>query len=469
MKSTLNSSYTCPHFTIDKQLKIIAYNQTWKDIFLNVDELGSLVGDLGQFKVLKNLINDPAMIQAFQIELSLKGMNQKSLPYIWTVLPGQNELNFYGHFLGSRTDLETRYERMYHTTTDAVMLLSSENFTDCNQATLNIFKLKTIDDFTKCHPADLSPPFQPDGESSLAKANRMIGKAVNEGRNFFEWTHRNSEGHDFPCEVLLNRIEIDGEMYIQASVRDISDRIKMQKEVDETRISQVNAARLASLGEMAGGIAHEINNPMAIIRGQAEYLQRNLKNIALEQREPLAKGLNKIVQTVDRITKIIKGLRAVSRDSSQDPMIEQDLLEILYDTLALFEEKFKLANIRNDFESTDEKVIISCRPAEIAQVVLNLLNNSYDAILDSENPWIHIAISKRDDTVQLTLTDSGNSIPEKIAEKIFEPFYTTKEVGKGTGLGLSISKSIVERHGGKFYLDRAAKNTTFQVVLPVSE
>lgn len=469
MNPTIKSSYICPHFVADKELRIVASNEMWKSIFFTGEKLGTLVGDQGQLNILQNFMSDPTIIHAFQIELSLKDKDQKLLNYSWTVIPSQDVFNFYGHSVGSHKTHESRYELMYHTTTDAVMLLGTENFTDCNQATLNIFKLKTVEDFVRCHPADLSPPFQPDGETSLSKANRMIEKAIKEGRNFFEWTHRDSEGHDFPCEVLLNRIEIDGKLYIQASVRDISDRIKMQQEVDETRISQVNAARLASLGEMAGGIAHEINNPMAIIRGQAEYLQRNLKNLAIEQREPLNKGLNKIVQTVDRITKIIKGLRSVSRDSSHDPMINQDLLEILNDTLVLFEEKFKLANIRNDLDSTDAQIFIACRPAEISQVVLNLLNNSYDAILGSENPWINISIAKHDGAVRLTLTDSGTIIPDKIADKIFEPFYTTKEVGKGTGLGLSISKSIVERHGGQFYLDRSAKNTTFQVVLPVSE
>ena len=465
----MKESQECPYFSTDKQLKLIGENEAWKKIFQKEPGLKQLIHDPDQLKTILPILENPATVYPIQIEFDLMGQNQQVLPYTWTVLSNVNTFDFYGVFLGSRKELETRYERMYHTTTDAIMLLSKESFTDCNQATLNIFKLNTIADFIKCHPADLSPPFQPDGESSLTKANRMIEKAVREGRSFFEWTHRDSQGNNFPCEVLLNRMEIDGKFYLQASVRDISERIRMQKEVDETRISQVNAARLASLGEMAGGIAHEINNPMAIIRGQAEYLQRFLRNVDSVQAGPIVKGLDKIVTTVDRITKIIKGLRAVSRDSSQDPMINQDLLEIISDTLTLFEEKFKLANIRYELKTSEEKLVIACRPAEISQVILNLMNNSYDAILGTEYPWINITVERDKNSVFITFSDSGESIPETIAQKIFQPFYTTKEVGKGTGLGLSISKSIVERHGGKFYLDRSKKSTTFQVVLPLSE
>jgi hypothetical protein len=128
------------------------------------------------------------------VEISLPGKNNISIPYLWTVLSSDNKkFKFYGYYLGPTKDLETRYERIYSSTTDAITLISTERYTDCNQAALNLFKIKSVEEFTKYHPADLSPPFQPDGESSHIKADRMIDKAIKEGRTFFEWTHRNSE------------------------------------------------------------------------------------------------------------------------------------------------------------------------------------------------------------------------------------------------------------------------------------
>jgi C4-dicarboxylate-specific signal transduction histidine kinase len=125
-------------------------------------------------------------------------------------------------------------------------------------------------------------------------------------------------------------------------VRDISNRVRLQKEIEDVRIAQINSSKLISLGEMAAGIAHEINNPMTIIRVQAELLQRLLKKADEVNTDQIQKGLTLIGNTVDRISKIIKGLRAIS---SQDPMIEHELLDIFQDTSALFEEKFKSSQI----------------------------------------------------------------------------------------------------------------------------
>lgn len=468
MDNKIHNQFSCPAFSINENFEMLSSNDEWKNVFDQTKQFSQLIEDQHQLKLLKSLLENKKTQFPIQIELELSSPSRKNNPYVWTILKtDRNEFNFYGYDLSQRKEIETRYERMYHSTTDAIMLLSPEKFTDCNQATLDIFKLNSVEEFTQCHPADLSPPFQPDGEASLDKANRMIAKALRDGKNFFEWTHRNSEGNDFPCEVLLSLIEIDSVNYIQASVRDISDRVQMQKNVDEARLSQVNATRLASLGEMAGGIAHEINNPIAVIRAQAELLQRYLKNISPEQAEPLAKGMNTIVSTVDRITKIINGLRSVSRDSSQDPMSEQDILEIVNETLTLLEEKFRIANINFNLLAPKGPIKVSCRPSQLAQVFFNLMNNSYDEVCDKPNAWIKIEIIKSEKYVTMNFSDSGTGIPKNIADKIFEPFYTTKDVGKGTGLGLSISKSIVENHQGVLKLDRNSPNTLFQVILPL--
>lgn len=113
-----------------------------------------------------------------------------------------------------------------------------------------------------------------------------------------------------------------------------------------------------------------------------------------------------------------------------------------------------------------EGLLLKCRPVQISQVILNLLNNAYDAIQPLDERWIHIAAFKKDQYIELQITDSGLGIPRDVAEKIMQPFYSTKDVGKGTGLGLSISSGIVRDHGGELVLDVGAKNTRFIVRFP---
>ena len=114
----------------------------------------------------------------------------------------------------------------------------------------------------------------------------------------------------------------------------------------------------------------------------------------------------------------------------------------------------------------DEEIEIECRLIQIEQVLLNLLNNSFDAIADLEEKWIRVDVEAEDHFVNIKVVDSGKGIPAEASEKIMMPFFTTKEVGKGTGLGLSISSGILKSHGGELSLDRNAANTTFVIRVP---
>ena len=452
-----------PVCLLDTNLRIIEKNQTWiKEFSGSGDDQTSLLNfaaNTSKEKLLSSFktCREQGFIQIeFEMYLWSISFNKKDETYI---LAGQRLNDYHA--------LEIRYERVYQTTTDAIMLLDEKGFTDCNQATLNIFKLKSVADFTKCHPADLSPPFQPDGEDSLTKANRMIGNALEEGKKFFEWVHRNTEGVDFACEVLLSRLIIDGKPVLQASVRDVSERAKFQKEIEDSKINQLNAARLAALGEMAGGIAHEINNPLSIIRAQAEQIRTVLERTT--QTTPfLLNSIDRIVKTSDRISTIIKGLKQLSRDSSNDPYESNELITMIKQLIELSSERLRLYQISLKLESSKNEIDVLCRPVEISQVLLNLINNSIDAIQDSPNPWISIEVSTTETEAVIKVTDSGTGINPLIIPKITQPFFTTKEVGKGTGLGLSISKKIIEKHQGKFHLDDGAKNTTFIFTLKLS-
>ncbi len=230
----------------------------------------------------------------------------------------------------------------------------------------------------------------------------------------------------------------------------------------------ITSSKMSSLGEMAGGIAHEINTPLAVIALKADLLAAasNSEEFALNGREIVAEACSMIHRTTDRIAKIIIGLRAFARDGASDPFQKTDVQFILKDTLDLCSEKFRSSGVVLQVQIPENELLLSCRATQISQVLLNLLSNSFDAIQQIPEKWIKIEARDLGTEVELSVTDSGHGISAAIRSKLAQPFFTTKEVGKGTGLGLSISRGIVMDHGGRLILDEQSSHTRFVIVLP---
>lgn len=240
---------------------------------------------------------------------------------------------------------------------------------------------------------------------------------------------------------------------------------KRTQELNVQKAVSIQSSKMAALGEMAGGVAHEINTPLATLSLSVEILLDAIEKPVLH-REALKKSLVTSRRVIERIAKIVRGLRSFSRDGSQDPMISTSAENLIHDTTSLCSEKFKNAAVVFSVSEIPADAMVTCRPTEISQVLLNLLNNSYDAINNLSDKWIHIEVKTTATDVIFSVTDSGPGIPEDIQNKIMQPFFTTKDIGKGTGLGLSISKGIIESHGGKFDLDTSKPNTSFYFQLP---
>lgn len=247
-------------------------------------------------------------------------------------------------------------------------------------------------------------------------------------------------------------------------------KLEAEKELNDERIKSSHNAKMASLGEMAAGLAHEVNNPLAIISGYAEalvhYAGKEKPNIKKMEQISI-----KMLATTHRVAQIIKGLKSFSRNSTNDKYTPVVLSDIIDETLVFCKERFRNSGINLERVENDQNIYVDVRSVEISQVILNCLNNAYDAItcLDEENMWIKIIVTKDDKEVTLSIIDGGDGIDHEIAHKILEPFFTTKGVNKGTGLGLSISKNIINKHGGKFEIDHKHKNTKFDITLPLSK
>ncbi len=271
-------------------------------------------------------------------------------------------------------------------------------------------------------------------------------------------------------EVLAawkNRFETFAIMYILAAIGFymlLYRYLYNQDLLEQQRVQLMKNAKMSALGEMAGSIAHEINNPLTIIKGRADQLAKILEKPAFD-REKAFQMIQNIDKTTIRIANIIKGLRTFSRSGDSDPMSVSELTGIVAASLELCQEKFKHSSVELKVQAVP-LVSISCRESQVSQVILNLLSNAFDAVAEKENPWVEISFKEYSKTIEIHVTDSGNGIPVELEEKIMTPFFTTKDVGKGTGLGLSISKGIIDSHQGKLFLNRRSQHTQFVISLP---
>ena len=250
---------------------------------------------------------------------------------------------------------------------------------------------------------------------------------------------------------------------------DLEKNVELKtKQVIDQRLRLEYSAKMATLGEMAGGIAHEINNPITIISATVRVLRKKVER-GLSNPEKLYTHFDTIDNTIVRISKIITGLRVVSREGYNDEAKPIMLVDIFNDVLALSTEKFKNKNIelRINLQHDIYQTILNGNRVQLSQVFLNLLGNAYDAIENTPNSWVQIDSALENEELTIRFIDSGLGIPKEMQEKILMPFFTTKEIGKGTGLGLSISTSIIKAHSGEFVIDDNIKNTCFKITLPI--
>ena len=240
--------------------------------------------------------------------------------------------------------------------------------------------------------------------------------------------------------------------YIVAAGLDITDFKHMQEQLRKTE-------RIAELGTLASGMAHEIGTPMNVILGRAEYLFQRVTD------EGTKKGLATIVTQVERITKVMNQLLAFARRKTPERRAV-DLGQTIDDSLEMFHERMTRSRI------TVEKVIEANMPSvhadrdQLMQVLINLVMNSIHAM--PEGGRLRLSLDREDSHVRLGVSDTGQGMSEEICSKVFDPFFTTKDFGKGTGLGLTVVKGIIEEHSGTIVVESAVdKGTTFWIRLPL--
>jgi PAS domain S-box-containing protein len=258
----------------------------------------------------------------------------------------------------------------------------------------------------------------------------------------------------------------DGTVRIEALMRDVSERKKLDDETRDLYHQLLQAEKMAALGQTISGVAHELNNPLATILSWAERLTARE-----ELEEPVRRGLDTILSESERAARIVRNLLTFAR-KRQTTRAMVDVNQVVRETLALRAYEQRVTNVIVFDALAAGLPQVFADGHQIQQVLLNLIINAEQAMLSSNGRGTIVVRTWHDathETILLEINDDGPGIPDDLQPKIFDPFFTTKEVGQGTGLGLTVAYAIVQEHGGRIRIEsRPSSGASFFIELPVS-
>ncbi|MGA2093532.1 MAG: response regulator [Sedimentisphaerales bacterium] len=435
--------------------------------------------------------NEPAKAETFH-----EGLNKYLEISTSPVLNSRNEVTDVVHIVRDITERkhveealqnsEKKYRGLFESSRDALMTLEppSWKFTSCNQATLKLFKVDTEEKFASLGPWDVSPLQQPDGCASADKAKEMIEKAMKEGSSFFEWIHRRINGEDFPATVLLTRMEHDGKILVQATVRDISAQKEAEnklKQLNESlKIATTRASELAAQAQKANAakseflanMSHEIRTPLNSIIGFTEILLR--EDLSSEHKD----RLRTVCNSGRHLLQLINDILDLSKIEAGKMTIEitkcslAELIARIESMMQPFMAEKGLAFAINEKGRLPANILTDS--ARVSQCLINLVNN---AIKFTKEGHVYLNISMEDHNgkwfIRFEVEDTGIGISSEFQQKIFESFpqedsSITRQYG-GTGLGLAITKIFTGLLGGTITLKREKdKGSVFALVIPAN-
>lgn len=238
---------------------------------------------------------------------------------------------------------------------------------------------------------------------------------------------------------------------------------------EKQQMQLVNTHRMTALGEMAGGVAHEINNPLAIISAATTIVRREVAEPQKLSQEAVNKRLDTIDRTIERISKITTGLLNFSQfeykeEDLRKPISVKSILESITANSA---EKIRKRGVDVQFQMPGD-LNVKIDEVHLSQIITNLTNNSLDAVETLDERWVRINCEIGDEYFEIQVTDSGHGVPAQVASRMMEPFFTTKPVGSGVGLGLSISKGFIEGYGGRLLYEEYEGHTRFSARFPAN-
>jgi len=285
---------------------------------------------------------------------------------------------------------------------------------------------------------------------------------------------RRGDGTEFPMELAISEVRLADRRLFTGIVRDVSDRERAEREAQRWRDELAHAARVFTVGELATGLAHEVNQPLTAMVSYAEACLRMLDGGAADA-ERLRETLARIVGQGERAAGIVRGIRQLVRKEA-GKRAPVDVNRVIRDVTGLLSHELRAGDVAASLDLGPAVPAVHGDRIQIEQVLLNLARNALDAMAAEPRSGssvaraapreLHIRSRVREPAViEVTVSDTGPGVPSHVAERLFDTFFTTK--AQGLGMGLAISRSLVEAHGGRLWLEPGAAGATFRFTLPV--
>ncbi|MCF7801617.1 MAG: PAS domain S-box protein [Candidatus Marinimicrobia bacterium] len=477
--------------SIDTTGKILLANSTLIEILGSPSMEATLAINILDFPLLQKIgvSEDFRRVMKFghHVENEVKYTSKwgKTTDIRYILVPLRNEQQEVVGALGSFEDIttkkiaetalrenEARYRALFEKANDAIFLMDGETFIDCNTKTLDMFKC-TREQIIGKPPTAFSPKHQPDGELSTVSAKRKINAALAGHPQFFEWQHSHYDGMPFDAEVSLSSIELSGKNFLLAIVRDISERKQGEAERRKLENQLRQSQKMESIGRLAGGVAHDFNNMLSVILAHTEIVLNEL-----DPDHPIGNSIREIQKAGNRSAEITRQLLGFARKQVIQPEVlnlDKTVTGMLNMLRRLIGEEIEL-----QWHPGSARRCVKMDASQADQILTNLCINARDAIDGVGKITIETSLVSLDDAycadhegfrpgeyVLLSVSDDGKGMDAVTLEKIFEPFYTTKEVGQGTGLGLAMIFGIVKQNNGFINVySEPGQGTTFKLYLP---
>ena len=355
---------------------------------------------------------------------------------------------------------EKKYHAIFSNIPNPVFVLEPHtyNILDCNMNVIDVYGYSAeelIDtSFLRLFPK---------------QERQRLGSDLADARELHQVRQTHKSGHIIYVNINVSPSEYSGKKVLLVTTNDITERLEAEQQL-------LQASKLATLGEMATGVAHELNQPLSVIKTSSSFFMRKIAKKEPIDAEVLATMLTKVDSNVDRATRIINHMRQFARKSDMT-LLKVSINDVLHSAFEIFSQQLKVRGIAVKWQLAESLPRIEADAQRLEQVFINLLINARDAIEEKwkqlgqavDSDYITISSLSEEMRVICLICDTGVGIEAGTEEKIFEPFFTTKEVGKGTGLGLSISYGIVQEcHGTIRFLPGEKEGTCFELTFPVA-
>lgn len=271
-----------------------------------------------------------------------------------------------------------------------------------------------------------------------------------------------ADGTIFPAELTVTEVQLPGRRLFTAYLRDLTAEREAEAEIQRQRSALHQSEKLAALGSLLGGVAHELNNPLSIVIGNALLLAEEADGL------PLAERAQRVQAAAERCGRIVRTFLAMARQHTTERR-STTVQALLDDTLQLLAYSMRTSGVTVEQDIAPDLPTLLCDPDQIVQVLTNLLINARHVLEEQPQPrCVRLTAHVDAEWAQIEVVDNGPGVAEAIRSRIFDPFFTTKPLGTGTGIGLAVSRGIVEAHGGSLNLASAdGEGARFVIRLPL--